>query len=101
MDDRDERRVHDDIGLVGLRAQATAVGLLQLCSELARAGLLDDGALARIKSAIAKDLALSRPHSMSAVDFESWVHARLDGLFLHLLTTGEAPHHAVRNPGNL
>jgi hypothetical protein len=42
MDEREEKRVHDSIGLLGLRAQATAVGLLQLSAELRRAGVLDD-----------------------------------------------------------
>jgi hypothetical protein len=75
-----ERRLHEDVWLVGLRKEATAVGFLQLCVELKGAGLLDNGAIARIKGAIARDIALSRPHSVSKEDFDRWVHDRLDGL---------------------
>lgn len=100
MDGRNERRVHDDIGILGLRAQATVVGLLQLCAELAQAHLLDDAAVERIKVAIAKDLALSRPPSMSASDFEAWVHARLDGLFIHTSAAPNPCSDGVRNLGN-
>jgi hypothetical protein len=86
--------------VVGLRAQATAVGFLQLCTELARAELLDDDAVARIKDAIAKDLALSRPHSMSAENFETWVRARLDGLFIIPATREELPVDSARGEGD-
>ena len=81
MDEREEKRLHDSIGLVGLRAHATAVGLLQLSSELRRAGVLDDDAITRVKEAIIKDLSLSRPPNRSKQDFEDATRRRLDALF--------------------
>jgi hypothetical protein len=51
---KEDKTLHDMIGFVGLRAQATAVGLLQLAAELKRAGVLDDDAIGRIKDAIAR-----------------------------------------------
>jgi hypothetical protein len=78
---RREKAVHDNIGLVGLRAHATAVGLLQLSAELVRAGVLDDAALTRIKDAILLDLCLTRPRSLSKEEFEHSTRRRLDALF--------------------
>jgi hypothetical protein len=91
MDERKEERLHESIGFVGLRAQATAVGLLQLCAELVRAGVLDDQAVARIKEAIAKDIALSRPRSVSRDDYERSIRLRLDSLFSGQETIGSGP----------
>ena len=90
MDETQEKRIHDTIGFVGLRAQATAVGLLQLSAELVRAGVLDVAAMTRIKDAIAKDIALSRPRSVSREEYERTIRLRLDRLFSgaeHLSTT--------------
>jgi hypothetical protein len=81
MDEREEKRIHDSIGLLGLRAQATAVGLLQLSAELRRAGVLDDDAITRVKEAIIKDLSLSRPSTMSKREFDDAARRRLDALF--------------------
>lgn len=81
MDEREEIRLHETVTFVGLRAQATAVGLLQLSAELVRAGVLDQPAVNRIKDAIAKDIALSRPRSASREEYERTVRERLDGLF--------------------
>lgn len=81
MHETEEKQLHDAIGLLGLRAQATAVGLLQLSAELVRAGLLDDEAVDRIKEAIAKDIALSRPPAALRTDFERYIRVRLDALF--------------------
>ena len=81
MSDANDRRLHETINFVGLRAHATAVGLLQLTSELVRAGVLDDAALSRIKDAIGRELALSRPSRVSAADFDRSTRARLDLLF--------------------
>ena len=80
MDQAEERRLHDQVGFVGLRAQATAVGFLQLCTELCRAGVLDQAAMDRIKEAIAKELALSRPRANYQTELES-SRKRLDDLF--------------------
>ena len=65
MDARAGKEVHDLINFVGLRAQATAVGLIQLTAELAKAGVLQEDAVTRIKSAIADELELSRPSTVS------------------------------------
>lgn len=81
MDDREAKRLHESIGFVGLRAQATAVGLLQLSAELRRAGVIDEDAIARIKEAIATDIALSRPSSLTKEEFETTTRRRLDSLF--------------------
>jgi hypothetical protein len=63
------------------RAHGTAVGLLQLSAELVRAGVLDEAAVDRIKNAIANDLALSRPGSISKEEFRRTTRLRLDRLF--------------------
>lgn len=80
MDQAEERKLHDAVGFVGLRAQATAVGFIQLCAELCRAGLLDEAAMDRIKDAIAKELALSRPRANFHLELET-SRKRLDDLF--------------------
>jgi hypothetical protein len=76
----EDRKLHDQVGFVGLRAQATAVGFIQLCTELCGAGVLDAAAMDRIKEAIAKELALSRPRSSYQAEFEGSLR-RLDDLF--------------------
>jgi len=81
MDDCEDIKLHDAIGFVGLRAQATAVGLLQLCAELVRAGVIDEAAIGRIKDAIARDIVLSRPRSAPREAYERDIRRRLDGLF--------------------
>jgi hypothetical protein len=81
MDESEEQRLHETVSFVGLRAQATAVGLLQLSAELVRAGVLDKAAVDRIKDAIAKDISLSRPRSVSRDEYMGMVRERLDGLF--------------------
>jgi hypothetical protein len=81
MDESEELKLHETVSFVGLRAQATAVGLLQLSAELVRAGVLDKAAVDRIKDAIAKDISLSRPRSISRDEYMGLVRERLDGLF--------------------
>jgi hypothetical protein len=81
MRDTEERRLHQSVSMLGLRAQATAIGLVQLTAELVRAGVLDPEAVGRIKEAIAKELMLSPPASVPRAEFESWVRGRLDTLF--------------------
>lgn len=77
----DARRLNTEVGLLGLRAQATAVGLVQLCSELRKAGVLSNDAVTRIKSAIADQIVVSyKPHRDRAA-FETSLHRRLDKLF--------------------
>lgn len=81
MDIRKGKEAHDLIGFVGLRAHATAVGLVQLSIELVRAGVLEEAAITRIKEAIFDDVALSRPSSVSKEEFERSTRRRLDRLF--------------------
>ena len=81
MDAREGKKLHDAIGFVGLRAHTTAVGLIQLTSELVDAGVLDKAALGRIKDRIAQDLALNRPPHATKAEFEAQTKERLDRLF--------------------
>ncbi len=81
MDETEEIRLHETVSFLGLRAQATAIGLLQLSAELVRAGVLDKAAVDRIKDAIAKDISLQRPRSSSRDEYMAQVRQRLDNLF--------------------
>ena len=82
----EDKRLHDAIDLVGMRAQATTVGLIQLSVELRRAGVLDEAAVGRIKDAIAKEICLTRPRSIPEANFRENLRGRLDRLF-----SGEEP----------
>ena len=81
MNNLEGRKLHEEIGFVGLRAQATAVGLLQLSIELRRAGILDDDAITRVKAAIAEDLLLTPARHLTRDEHRASVHQRLDRLF--------------------
>lgn len=85
MSYQESQKLHEEIAFLGLRAQATAVGLIQLSIELQRAGVLDGDAVCRIKGAIADNLTLKTPSYMSAKEHRCEVAQRLDKLF-----TGEA-----------
>jgi hypothetical protein len=76
-----QRKLHFDLTNVGLRAQATAVGLVQLCIELQRTKVLDEAAVERIKQAIADEVSLSAPRSISAHKYRTEIKTRLDQLF--------------------
>jgi hypothetical protein len=91
MDEREEKRLHEQIDLLGLRAQATSVGYLTLARELVRAGVLDEAALGRIKEAILRELCLSRPPAANREEFERTVRQRLDALFAGEGPVGRAP----------
>ncbi|MGE4429384.1 MAG: hypothetical protein AB7E05_01420 [Sphingobium sp.] len=77
----DHKKLHYDLTNVGLRAQATAVGLLQLCVELRRAGVLEDAAVERIKSAIAEEIVVCAPRTVASRDYRQDIRDRLDHLF--------------------
>jgi hypothetical protein len=81
MDTTERRQLHQDLGFLGLHAPAMAAGLLQLTAELARAKVLDQEAVCRIKDAIAEDLVLSRPRHAWRSDYESSIRNRLTNLF--------------------
>jgi hypothetical protein len=79
MDQREDRRLHDALDFIGLRALATAAGLIQVCTELERAGIFDEGAITRIKQAMAREIALSHRGNYET-EFERAMQ-RLDALF--------------------
>lgn len=74
-------RRHESMEFIGLRAQATVVGLLQLCTELVNAGVLKADAIGRIKGAIREDILVSRPRARATQGFQELLDARLDALF--------------------
>ena len=80
MAEREDRRIHDLLDFVGVRAHVTATAVLQICGELRRAGVFDDAALDRIKDAMAKEIALARNRGVFR-DEVAHARARLDELF--------------------
>ncbi|GAA4766619.1 hypothetical protein GCM10023219_10020 [Stakelama sediminis] len=80
MNSGDAKRLHSSLEFIGIRTQATAAGLLQLCRELAGAGVLDAGAVSRIRDTIVNDIALDCPRSMSRDQYQAMVRERLDSL---------------------
>ncbi|MET4664168.1 hypothetical protein [Sphingomonas sp. PvP056] len=76
-----QKKLHFDLTNVGLRAQATAVGLVQLCHELKRANVLDEAAIDRIKDAIADEVSVTAPRSLAAKGYRGEIRTRLDRLF--------------------
>jgi hypothetical protein len=101
---RDEaRHLHEMLGFVGLRAQATAVGFLTLLDELLKAGVIDGAAIERIKAAVYTDITVSRTAPSGRDEFERTLRKRLDALFPKAEGDGErAPvGHAGTMPGEL
>lgn len=84
------KKLHFDITNVGLRAQATAVGLVQLCVELRRANVLDEAAVERIKDAIADEVGVAAPRTLTSPQYRSEVKSRLDRLFAGEQEVGSA-----------
>jgi len=80
MTEREDRRIHDQLDFVGVRAHVTATAVLQICGELHRAGVFDDSAMDRIKDAMAKEIALSRHRGIYAEEYAR-ARARLDEMF--------------------
>jgi hypothetical protein len=77
-----EKKLHDDLNLVGFRALATAAAVLQLTRELLAAGLLKQDALGRIKEAMIGELLVNLPRSPAArAVYEKQLHERLNALF--------------------
>ncbi|MDF0487155.1 hypothetical protein PX554_03345 [Sphingomonas sp. H39-1-10] len=76
-----QKRLHWELTNVELRAQATAVGLVQLCIELRRANVLGEAALERIKDAIADEVAVAAPRVTASRTYRNDVRNRLDRLF--------------------
>lgn len=86
----EDKRLHDTIELIGLRAQATTVGFIQLSIELHRAGVIDEAALDRIKCAIKQQILLTAPKSVPLERFGENLTRRLDRLFAGEEEVGEA-----------
>lgn len=79
--DRQARDLHQNLEFIGLRAQATTVGLIQLCEELVRCRILDDGAIERIKDSIYRELTVSQPRGRNRVEYEDTLRQRLNAIF--------------------
>src|SRR3546814_16045581 len=77
------RELHRTIDFLGLRAHATTVGLIQLCEELMRLGILDAPALERIKDSIRLELTLSQARISNHGIFDETLRRRLDAIFPH------------------
>lgn len=75
------RELHRTLEFIGLRAQATTVGLLQLCAELVRTGVLNDDAIERIKQSIFREIAANQPRGYNRAEFERTLKQRLDAIF--------------------
>ena len=80
-DTEQARELHNTLEFIGLRAQATSVGLVQLCAELVRAGVLEDAAVERIKEAIRMELTLSNSRGHYRAEFQQTLKQRLDAIF--------------------
>ena len=75
------RQLHGTIDYIGLRAHATTVGLIQLCAELMRAGVIDADAVQRIKDAIQREISISHSRGVARDEFEQTLKERLDAIF--------------------
>lgn len=76
------RERHRNLEMVGLRAHATSVGLIQLCEELLNAGFLIPSGLDCIKDAICSELALAkRARVGERHDFDRTLRRRVDAVF--------------------
>ena len=87
----EQKRIHESLDLLGVRAQAAAIGMIQITIELNRVGVLDEAALGRIKDAIFGEISLSRPVSVAKDEYEQSVRRRLDALFSGTETLRSAP----------
>ncbi|HWV60572.1 MAG TPA: hypothetical protein VN034_07960 [Sphingopyxis sp.] len=76
------RERHQTLDLIGLRAHATAVGLIQLCEELLNAGVLNMDGLDRIKDAICSELTVSKRARVSQqLNLDQSLRRRIDAVF--------------------
>ena len=87
----DTKKLHETLDLLGLRAQATAAGMIQLSVELVRAGVLDEAALGRVKDSIFGEISLRRPISVPKDEYDRSMRRRLDALFAGTEPLGETP----------
>jgi hypothetical protein len=80
MDYAKAKQVNMDVDLVGFRAHAAAVGLLQLIKELRVAGNLSDAAVNRIRDAVIDNFSVTRSSHEPEEHFRSRLQTRLDRL---------------------
>jgi hypothetical protein len=81
MNEQDHHRVHLALEFLGMRAQATAMGLVQLCTELRRAGVIDQAAVDRVKESIAEEIAEHAPRTVAKQQYLRDIRGRLDRIF--------------------
>lgn len=73
---------HHTLDLIGLRAHATTVGLIQLCEELLSAGVLSAEGLGRIKDAIFTELTVGKRERVARQsNFDETLRGRIDAVF--------------------
>jgi hypothetical protein len=77
----DNRKLNFDLTNVGLRAQATAAGFVQLCKELRTAGVIDDAAVARIRDMVADNITINCPRKVNRSGYRQEVGRRLEEIF--------------------
>ncbi len=77
----EQKKLHFALTNVGLRAQATAAGLVQLCKELRDANVLSQDAVDRIKMSIANEISVSSPRSICSEQYRKDIRERLDLIF--------------------
>lgn len=80
-DQNEARELHRTLDFIGLRAHATTVGLIQLCEELLRVGILDGEALQRIKDAIHMEITMAQARVGNQSAFDDTLRRRLDAIF--------------------
>lgn len=76
-----QKQLHHDVTNVGLRAQVTAVGLIQLCIELRKTNALSEEGLSNVKKAIADELLIGQNRRYCSRDQRCDVEARIDRIF--------------------
>lgn len=77
----EQKKLYQDLKNVGLRAQATSAGLVQLCRELKAVGVLDDAALGRVKCAVADQIALAAHRPTLRANYQQEIMRYLDAIF--------------------
>lgn len=76
-----QKQLHNDVTNVGLRAQATAVGLIQLCIELRNTNALSEEGLGNVKKAIADELLIGPYRRYCSREQRVEIETRIDRIF--------------------
>jgi hypothetical protein len=84
------RELHRTLEFIGLRAQATTIGLIQVCTELVRVGVLEDDAIQRSKDSIHRELSVSHGRDRNQAEFEETLRHRLDPIFPKASAVGQS-----------